>query len=295
MQSWRLVLRPPAVVPGIASSPLGRSTLGVRPAARRRLVAVAALLGSALPASLAWAHAVPATMDPAPNARLDVSPREVVIRFTERVEARPSTLEVLDAGGRRVDLGGAAVDPADPWRYRVGLPSLPAAPTPCPGACCRPTTATSPAAPTSSRSARLFAGGGGGGIRIHGPERSGSGGRSRDGWSGWAERFSWALLSPARLLGLGGVRWTGGMEVLGGMAVAVGGTLDLVLQARDACRADARWSACWRRSSARRPASCGSLEAGSSCCSACCPHRARRAAARTRGAGGFGSPWPPRS
>ena len=125
MRSWRLVLRPPAVVPSIASSPSGRSTLGTRSAAWRRLVTVAVLLGSALPASLAWAHAVPATMDPAPNARLDVSPREVVIRFTERVEARPSTLEVLDAGGRRVDLGGAAVDPADPWRYRVGLPSLP--------------------------------------------------------------------------------------------------------------------------------------------------------------------------
>jgi methionine-rich copper-binding protein CopC len=89
-------------------------------------VAAAVLLGAILSASEAAAHAVPAAMDPAPDARLDVPPREVVIRFTERVEPRPSTVEVLDARGRRVDSRAAAVDPGDPWRYRVGLSTLPA-------------------------------------------------------------------------------------------------------------------------------------------------------------------------
>ena len=73
---------------------------------RRWLSAGALLLGAALAAQQAGAHAVPVTMDPAPNARLDEAPREAVIRFSERVEPRPSTLEVLDARGQRVDRAG---------------------------------------------------------------------------------------------------------------------------------------------------------------------------------------------
>ena len=233
MQSRRLVLRPLAAVRGIASSPSGRSTLGPRSAAWRRLVAVAVLLGSALPASPAWAHAVPATMDPGPNARLEELPREVVIRFTERVEARPSTLEVLDAGGRRVDLGGAAVDPADPWRYRVGLPSLPR------GAYTvswRVLSADDGHVTSGAHVFTIGAASSSGGA----PGESGSTVRSGVGWrplARWLVGVGGALLlgtlvaSP--LLGLGGARWTGGMEFLGGVAVAAGGTLDLVLQAHE--------------------------------------------------------------
>ena len=67
------------------------------------------------------AHAVPVSSDPAPNATLSDAPHEVVIRFSERVDARASRLEVLDAHGQRVDHGDATVSPTDPWRYRVGL------------------------------------------------------------------------------------------------------------------------------------------------------------------------------
>ena len=231
MQFRRLVLRPLAVVPGIASSPSGRSTLGARSAAWRRLVAVAVLLGSALPASPAWAHAVPATMDPAPNARLDASPREVVIRFTERVEARPSTLEVLDARGQRVDLGGAAVDPADPWRYRVGLPSLPD------GAYTVSWRVLSADDGHVTSGAHVFTIGA---ASSRGGQRGNPEPRSGAEWDGgplarWLVGMGGALLLGALvagpLLGLGGARWIGGMEILGGMAVAAGGTLDLVLQA----------------------------------------------------------------
>ena len=79
--------------------------------ARRWLLAVTLGLGAVLPAQQAGAHAVPVAMDPAPNARLEEAPREVVIRFSERVEPRPSTLEVLDARGQRVDGGGAPSSP----------------------------------------------------------------------------------------------------------------------------------------------------------------------------------------
>jgi copper transport protein len=69
-------------------------------------------------------HAVPVTTEPAANAVLVKPPREVVIRFSERVDPRASTLEVLDARGQRVDHGDARAEAADPWRYRVGLHGL---------------------------------------------------------------------------------------------------------------------------------------------------------------------------
>ena len=69
-------------------------------------------------------HAVPVAAEPAENAVLAEAPHEVVIRFSERVDARASSLEVLDGRGQRVDHGDATVDPADPWRYRVAVHGL---------------------------------------------------------------------------------------------------------------------------------------------------------------------------
>ena len=79
------------------------------------------LLGSIVGARDVSGHAVPVSSDPAPNATLSEAPHEVVIRFSERVDARASHLEVLDAHGQRVDHGDATVPPSDPWRYRVGI------------------------------------------------------------------------------------------------------------------------------------------------------------------------------
>jgi methionine-rich copper-binding protein CopC len=73
-------------------------------------------------------HAVPIAMAPGENAVLPDAPDEVVIRFSERVEGRASSLTVVDAYGRRVDRGDATVDPSDAWRYRVTLPRLAAGP-----------------------------------------------------------------------------------------------------------------------------------------------------------------------
>jgi copper transport protein len=79
------------------------------------------LLGSIVGARDVSGHAVPVSSDPAPNATLSEAPHEVVIRFSERVDARASRLEVLDGHGQRVDHGDATVPPSDPWRYRVGI------------------------------------------------------------------------------------------------------------------------------------------------------------------------------
>ena len=75
---------------------------------------------------------MPAAMDPAPDARLDAAPPAVVIRFTERVEPRASSLEVLDAQGRTREPGrgrrrsrpipgatGSPLGPLPPGAYTV--------------------------------------------------------------------------------------------------------------------------------------------------------------------------------
>src|SRR5687768_12398400 len=74
--------------------------------------------------SIIFAHAVPRATRPAANAVLHEAPREITIRFSERVEARASSLQVLDAHGIRIDEGKATIASEDPWLYRLVLPPL---------------------------------------------------------------------------------------------------------------------------------------------------------------------------
>ncbi len=69
----------------------------------RRLAALgaAALVAAALPAT-AFAHAVLTHASPAYQARTDVQPRQVVLRFDQEVGIIPHTLEVFAVDGRRV-------------------------------------------------------------------------------------------------------------------------------------------------------------------------------------------------
>jgi copper transport protein len=71
--------------------------------------------------SIIFAHAVPRATQPAANAILHEAPREIAIRFSERVEARASSLQVFDAHGIRIDDGKATIAPGDPWLYRLAL------------------------------------------------------------------------------------------------------------------------------------------------------------------------------
>jgi copper transport protein len=187
------------------------------------------VLGVAPPARHAEAHAVPVTMAPEPNARLDTPPSEIVIRFSERVEPRPSTLEVLDARGRRVDAGGAAVEPTDPRRYRVALPPL------APGAYTIAWRVLSADDGHVTHGAYVFTVGNG--------ETSGQSAATVQIGGGWRPLARWLVamggalllgaLAAGPLLGLEESRRPAGMEALGGMAMAVGATLDLALQARE--------------------------------------------------------------
>jgi methionine-rich copper-binding protein CopC len=123
-----LVTRPPAAAPARISSLAGRRPTVVWPAVWRCLTAASILLCLALPASRAEAHAVPAAMDPAPDARLDAAPPAVVLPH-ERVEPHTAPLEVLDARGTR-GRGEGAVDPRSGATLRSAH-SHPA-PTRCP-------------------------------------------------------------------------------------------------------------------------------------------------------------------
>jgi copper transport protein len=220
--------RPPANGPVRISSAASRCAFGVRPVISRGLMALPILIGLLAPASRADAHAVPAAMDPAPDARLDTSPPAVVIRFTERVEPHASSLDVLDARGARVSRGDGVVDPENPWRYRVALEPL------APGAYTVSWRVLSADDGHVTSGAHVFT------VGIAGPSgQSGSMVRSGGGWrplARWLVGLGGALLLGALVgapvLGLEPARWIRVMEGAGGIAVAVGGTLDLVLQAR---------------------------------------------------------------
>lgn len=73
-------------------------------------------------ATPASAHAVLERSDPPPNAALRESPKQVVLRFTEPIDAALSSVTVVDRDGRRVS-GRAAVS-ADGRGARVPLPAL---------------------------------------------------------------------------------------------------------------------------------------------------------------------------
>lgn len=77
----------------------------------------------ALP-GVAWGHAHPEQMTPAPNATLEQAPQQVTIHFTEELEPAFSTLKVTDAQGRSVNQGHSRVDSDKPKMMVAPLQSL---------------------------------------------------------------------------------------------------------------------------------------------------------------------------
>ena len=87
----------------------------------RALIAVA-LLGLA---STAAAHGVLQRTDPRGGSTVRSAPTHVRLEFTGAIEPAYSRVQVLDGGGRRVDLGDSRVDPDNRALLRVSLPTLP--------------------------------------------------------------------------------------------------------------------------------------------------------------------------
>ncbi|MGH2536784.1 MAG: copper resistance protein CopC, partial [Candidatus Promineifilaceae bacterium] len=90
-----------------------------------RLAVILLAAGLLLAAGRAEAHGGIVRSEPAANASLEAAPARVSIWFTEPVEPGLSRIQVLDAAGQGVDGGDGQVEPAEPTRLSVGLPSLP--------------------------------------------------------------------------------------------------------------------------------------------------------------------------
>ena len=75
---------------------------------------------STLP-KLSFAHATPIQYVPGASSVLSQAPKEVQIRFSERLEPRVSSILVTAPDGSRADVSNSAADPADPRVYRVGI------------------------------------------------------------------------------------------------------------------------------------------------------------------------------
>jgi len=91
----------------------------------RRIHALAAALPLWLaPAGAAFAHAHLKTAEPAVDSTVTTAPSEVAIVYSEGVEPRFSTIEVQDAGGKRVDKADPHTAPNDNKRLLVSLAPL---------------------------------------------------------------------------------------------------------------------------------------------------------------------------
>src|SRR6516162_4506504 len=86
------------------------------------LAAAAVLLMGGTAAAFAHAHLVRAT--PAAGGTVQAAPSEVMLRFSEKLEPKFSSVTVRDSAGKQVNKGNAAVDKADRTIIRVSLPSL---------------------------------------------------------------------------------------------------------------------------------------------------------------------------
>ena len=71
------------------------------------------------------AHAFLARTDPRAGSTVRTPPAQVRVWFTESLEPAFSSVQVLDAAGRRVDKGDGRVDSGNLALLRVSLPPLP--------------------------------------------------------------------------------------------------------------------------------------------------------------------------
>ena len=86
----------------------------------RQLGSALLLMGQAS----AWAHATLQEAIPARDAELATPPKEIILRFNEKLEPAFSQARLLAAGGMPVGAGRAAIDAGDPALMKLPLPTL---------------------------------------------------------------------------------------------------------------------------------------------------------------------------
>jgi len=89
----------------------------------RHIVAMATLAVLASPGAT-LAHSLLVRSQPERRATVTRPPEEVRLWFSERIEPAYARLSVWDAGGKQVDAGDAAVDPANSTTLAVRTPAL---------------------------------------------------------------------------------------------------------------------------------------------------------------------------
>jgi len=70
------------------------------------------------------AHAVLDRTDPRAGVSVKTAPSQVKLWFTGALEPAYSRVQVLDAAGKRMDLGDGGVDTGNPALLRVSVPAL---------------------------------------------------------------------------------------------------------------------------------------------------------------------------
>jgi copper resistance protein C len=78
--------------------------------------------------SIVLPHAALVKSIPPQRAQLFKAPTQIQLWFSEKLEARFSSLAVIDSKGKRVDLGNVAVGTDDPKRLSVAVNPLPPGP-----------------------------------------------------------------------------------------------------------------------------------------------------------------------
>lgn len=86
--------------------------------------AAAAVLLLLLGIASASAHAQLHSATPAVGGTVSTAPAEVIVKFSESLEAAFSSVVVRDSVGKRVDKADAHLDPGDHTTMRVSLPPL---------------------------------------------------------------------------------------------------------------------------------------------------------------------------
>lgn len=89
---------------------------------RRGLLALAVVLVVA--PAFADAHGVLERTEPRAGVTVRAAPTQIRLWFTGPLEPAYSRVQVLDAAGKRMDLGDAGVDAANHALLRVSVPSL---------------------------------------------------------------------------------------------------------------------------------------------------------------------------
>ncbi len=88
---------------------------------RTTTIATLTLIGSTLAATTADAHPKLVKSEPAANAIVRASPKEVRLSFNEDLVPKFSGIELKDKKGQKVEIGAAAADPLDKKRLVIPL------------------------------------------------------------------------------------------------------------------------------------------------------------------------------